>query len=263
MMLYLRYFASCLLLALYIQCAISFTEKANTFARSQYKRVGDVDKLSSHTVVFEVKQKHGIESLSAELMKVADPRSPSYGKHWTKDEINAFTHNPEAVSELMAWFSTKSIKVGQNINNEFIHATALIEVWESLLLTEFAAFVDPEKSNGNSNSNIANTDGGVLVRSEGSYTIPAELTSIVQTVYNTVHFTPRNMVGGSSTKKEVIGPSPAGKISLVNGYVTPKLLNDYYGIASNLGSAKSTQALYEALNVRTNMHCSTSTRVLG
>jgi subtilase family serine protease len=101
--------------------------------------------------------------------------------------------------------------------------------------------------------------------------LPAELEEHVEAAFNTVQFSPRITHGyhlidevqppaeidliKSTEEKETTeterslgnreGMRAAGYTSLYAGYITPGVLNAYYGITNNTGSTRTTQAVYE------------------
>ncbi len=81
-----------------------FRAKAHTKGRSYLKSDTRSHPDAFHTVVFAVKQ-NNVEKLEDELMRVSDPKSRHYGRHWTREQVGAFTQNKEGSAAVIAYRS--------------------------------------------------------------------------------------------------------------------------------------------------------------
>lgn len=127
--------------------------------------------------------------------------------------------------------------VSESLYGEFITAQASIGLWETLFNTEFYTF-----HHHPSDDKIVNK----LVRAE-EYSIPRSLHQHVDAVFGTIQMP--SMVWGKPimTRVENYGSNSTIQHHAVTGYTTPSLLNSFYNIDSNTGSAASTQATFETI----------------
>lgn len=188
---------------------------------------------SMHTVVFARKQ-NNIERLKDILMEVSDPRSSKYGKHMSKSDIAALTASPESTAYITTFLATQQISILKStIYDDYITAEAPVSQWEALFNTEFYEFEQTASK------------GAKFLRCL-AYSLPATLAGHVDTVFNTVQMPDRH--AGKRLHHELKDASGAKKRTLIDGTVTPALLNSFYNIGSNTGSQATSQAIYASLD---------------
>ena len=203
-------------------------------------------KQASHTVVFAIAQLN-MDKLTAVLDEVSNPSSKNYGKHWPKEKVAEFTANEKGYEATMQYIQSREgiTIVQKTLYNEYIFATATVEVWEEVFATVFNVYEVRDKR--------ATT---TVIRAE-EYSLPLELDSHVFAVFNTVQFPPENLLQSSGHRdvhsdiKSFVADESTGSSSsndIINGYVTPAFINQYYNVSNNNISSKATQAVYETGN---------------
>ena len=116
---------------------------------------------------------------------------------------------------------------------EYVTARAPVSVWNDIFGALFYNFQNP-------------LNGKVIIRTK-VYTIPAVLISHIATVFYTIHpFPPTKQSNVAKRSLTQVSPDSAPALT-VFGSVTPSTINTVYGIGANVGSPKSTQAVYEAI----------------
>lgn len=146
----------------------------------QKERFTPIDKPHQSTVIeliFHVKNSND-DKLKEKIMAVSDPKSPDYGKHLSKAQIDELTANPEALKATMSFLnSVEGIQIKEGGNAYHIAASAPISSWEIVLKTEFFTF---EK--------IDNKGGKMNVIRTHEYSLPESIAPFVSAVMNTVQF---------------------------------------------------------------------------
>lgn len=187
-----------------------------------------------HDVVFVVEH-NNVDKLTRILHEVSDPSSAKYGKHLTRAEVSDLTSNPIARNEVLAHLKAAgaSVVTDSPYGNHHITARAPISVWENMFNTEFFVY-----------SHVSGKDSTKFMRTE-KYSVPQALDAHVTSVFNTVQtplsHTPKSPAAVPKTANKQ--RSLAG--TLMDGHTTPERINLAYGIASNKGHPKATQAIYE------------------
>jgi tripeptidyl-peptidase-1 len=176
-----------------------------------------------HTVIFARKQ-NNVEILEHILNEVSDPMNARYGRHLSKEEVNAMIANPEGRRAIEDFLRSHNIRLKPSSSDDvYIEAVAPVKRWEEILEAEFFEFShtrDPTR---------------VFVRSL-SYSLPQHLQEHVHAVFNTVQL-PTSIMD----RPELV---EAPETATMYGYTTPPLLNRVYNIRSNTGNNLTTQAIY-------------------
>ncbi|KAJ6578646.1 subtilisin-like protein [Mycena vulgaris] len=137
-----------------------------------------------------------LEKLETFLLDIADPRSPSYGQHWSPAKVKeTFRPSTETVDTVHAWLThgagIHADKIRLNPNGDILQLNVTIAEAESLLQAEYYVYSDDE-------------DGSVRVGCHDGYTLPEHVSKHVDFVWPTVHFGgPRSF----SSRSESISPS--------------------------------------------------------
>ena len=215
-------------------------EKASISKRADIKRLNRAIPDEKHQVVIAVKQKN-VEQLEEVLLSVSDPTSASYGHHWSRQQVAAFTSNPEANEQTSSYLTKHGITiVSETTNREYVTAEAPVSVWEELLGAVFFEYHVSGQSKSKSKS---------ILRSK-QYTLPQQLHEHVTYMYNIVNFPPRasttqvrRQVKRSNNKRSNEDSSNFTNI----GEMTVQQINSYYNIHNNTGSQLATQAVYESI----------------
>jgi tripeptidyl-peptidase-1 len=239
--------------------------KVTEFANVDLQRRTDIvkkeraDPTHVHEVIFEVAHvKHA--ELEQIALDISDPDSPNYGKHWTRQNIADFVDCYDSQKAIASYMKGQNIEiVEQSPWGDEITAKAPIAVWEQVFSTNFHNFEQHHsKSNTQRKGMVPETVVSGFVRAM-QYTLPAEIEEHVEAAFNTVQFTPRSVHGHhvvdlpttesnlrkSNGLKKTEDALPIKYTDLFQGYITPAVLNQYYGIDSNSGSTLTSQAVYE------------------
>lgn len=191
-----------------------------------------------HEVIFAVQQRNMDQILSA-LHDVSDTDSPNYGHHWSNEQINALTINPEGRDAIVSYLHSNGASVtSESLYGDYITATAPISVWGRVLDTKFYVFHQRQ-----SRGKIVQ-----LVRAE-AYSIPVELERHVDCVLNTIEMPPKYARMGvrHEAPREMMERNANGHFKTSGysyGYILPTDLRRYYNISTNKGSNSSTQAAF-------------------
>jgi tripeptidyl-peptidase-1 len=137
---------------------------------SQQRQASENDVLD---LVFIIKPKN-TDELERIVLDVSNPKSPNYGKHMTKIDIDNLTINREGIEAFMNYVSRISdLHVTRSVGGH-IHATASVKSWQELLNTKFYVFTESER-----NQSVVRTT---------EYYLPVEIATHVECVLNTVQF---------------------------------------------------------------------------
>ena len=132
------------------------------------------------------------------------------------------------------------------MHNEYIFATATVEVWEEEVFAAAFNIYEVRKTAA------AKETVTTVIRAKKEYSHPIELDSHTSAVFiNTVdQFPPQNLMQISNHDSEFqVAPnmatqSDSDNIIIYYGYVTPAFINQYYyNVSNNNISSKATQAL--------------------
>ena len=170
-----------------------------------------------HQCVFylKVKNQAKVEEI---VQQVSDPKSPLYGKHLTKREIDELTVDKEGTEAVLKFIKDSGATVvGQNASA--IKAEAPISVWEAAFNTVFFIVKDTEQP------------GARLLRAH-EYSLPSNVAPYVQFVGGTVQMPVKVHHG-----PVIIKPLPVGRAGFNHGARTaPRGLRDLAGIQARGGS---------------------------
>ncbi len=213
-------------------------ESAKLTHRADLKKGNRALKSAEHQVVFAVKQLN-LDKLEKILNDVSDPKSKNYGKHLKKHEVVAMTSNRASSKHISEFLQAEGVRVVKHSKyHDYITAEASVEKWESLFAAEFFEFEQA-------------ADPSVKVVRALDYSLPEHLSDHVTAVFNTVQFPDVDALKNKglfapTAVSRALGSSNGG--ILINGTITPQLLNDYYHITSNNCNGLGSQCVYESLN---------------
>jgi len=152
-----------------------------------------------HELIFAIQQKN-LDQIEKILNDVSDPNSPNYGKHLTKEEVDALTVNKEG-KKLVLEFLNKWNAIVVSSNDNYITTKATIEIWNQALSTTFYDYENVMK--------------GKTVQRCMEYSLPEELIPQVASVMNTVQFPATVEIGHPGRTR--IGRIPL-KLATMNGH---------------------------------------------
>ena len=167
-------------------------EAARLSARSDVHVIGPADDNAIHEVCFAIKQRN-MDKLTKIVEDISFPDSPSYGQHWSRQQVADFTSNPAAVQALKDHLSkqSKDIQiVRETIYGDYVFARASVKTWETLFNTEFKEYLITEWGASVIDGKVdANYKGSAkkIIRAS-SYDLPSALVDSVSAVFNTVQF---------------------------------------------------------------------------
>lgn len=202
-----------------------------------------------HEVTFAIRQ-NNVDKLESTLYDVSSPSSINYGKHWTREELAAFTANPIGTTTVKE-FLTKggAIITFESKHGEYITAQASVRFWENMFHTKFFRFA--RSFSTIKDVHTSKKAAAMSVLRAKKYSLPRHLMEHVATVFDLVHLPVPSRIkarlhdlsnyDGFPKKKQFIrtqgGP----------GFVSPQLINSQYGIPSNVGLSTASQGIYAAL----------------
>jgi tripeptidyl-peptidase-1 len=198
-------------------------EKSLYQIRDDYTLRAKADNAKYHEVVFAVKQQN-LDKLEKFLFEVSDPKNSKYGQYLSRSEVADMTANPKATQVITDFLIANGATITKKTpHGEYITARAKVELWEKLFATTFYEFEHESKP---------------VVRAK-DYSLPVELADHVHAVFNTVQLPPR-----SAPRKQLVKKGTGLQAA---GSITPAVLNSYYHITSNTGSAAASQSVFESL----------------
>lgn len=188
-----------------------------------------------HEVIFAVQQQN-LEELTRILHDISDPDSDNYGQHKSREMIEELTSNPASREIILNYLLNIGATVtAESIYGEYITAQAPITIWENLFDTEFFSFHHTKEGTARVTE---------VMRAE-RYSVPKDLHEHVASVFHTVQMP--LAIWGRPQMEEIENYTSSIQHHSVTGLVSPPLLNSYYGISNNIGSAKATQAVFETI----------------
>eukprot|EP01036_Dinobryon_divergens_P026329 gene26330-34960_t len=217
--------------------------------RPDIKSHGRADVSKRHKIVIAVKQSN-LDLLEELVNNISDPDSENFGKVKTRDEIVIMTNHGKASEHILAYIGVETIAL---LSKEAFSAmTAPISHLEHFLNTTFETFSQVVPDSG---------DPPLVFHRAEKYSLPVDIVRHVHGVFLAVEIPPAIMrkpkkdtshshssnLRGEPTESTSQRGSNKKMHPLNNGYVTPSVLNSYYNIISNTGSAAVTQVVYAAL----------------
>ena len=191
-----------------------------------------------HDLIFIVQQMN-LDELERVLHDVSEPASPNYGRHWSGEQVQALTYNPEARDAIVTYLHANGATVtSETLGGEFISAKATLSVWKKMLKTEFFMFHQRQR----------NGDIHQLARAH-EYSVPKELDNHIHHVINVVEL-PLVVSSGPTIIHRPSDPIEENektsgfheeKVKL-NGWILPANLREYYHLEEVYGNELSTQS---------------------
>ncbi len=187
-----------------------------------------------------------MDKLEEILFDVSDPRSANYGKHWTREEVAAFTSNVEGSSKLEAYLRKEKIMITKKTEyGEYVTAYGRIEDWERIFATKFHEFEHEDWAHEKLHRAL-------------EYSLSDEINEYVESVFEVVDF-PVDLVdlkpvmreieevksrqgstqGNRDVNTEATNPLP--------GTVNPTFLIGYYSIDVTQGSSNTNQGAVQCI----------------
>lgn len=238
------------------------------------KHLGPADASEEHTIVFAVKQSN-LDKLDNLLRDISNPRSSSYGKYLTKDEIDALTLDQNSVEHVESTLKRIPELTVSRVSKggEYISVTAQVYVLNQLLQTQFQMYevIAPE---------VRSAHHGRVKRAIRAleYSLPHELMLHVDHVFHTVqhpfvverirpamrrlsetevsklsgtrhHDAHHSSVTATDQGRRRMQLSDAATNTRPIGYIHPGILKSHYDIFSMGDSESPPQAVYSSIGV--------------
>ncbi|KAA1474751.1 family S53 protease [Dentipellis sp. KUC8613] len=169
------------------------------------------------------------KSLEDQLYAVSTPGNPSYGKHLSKQQVEALAApTPDGLSAVKSWLSSHGLTADAiTPAGDWLGLNVTVKQANALLDTQYATFTHQ-------------STGKQTVRTL-SYSVPADVKSHISFVHPTVAF-PVKPIGGplvlSSPKTQKRTPSPDATPSCPSEF-TPACAQSQYGIPTTLAKNPS------------------------
>lgn len=197
--------------------------------KAHWQKLERVPAVATHEIVLSVKQSN-LDTLDSELMARSTPGNAKYGKHLSFSDVDGYIATREPASRLLAWakanMESHEIKK-MTPRGEFIRISAPIGELEKALHAQFFYYK-------------STATGKIAVRTD-SYKLPKSVKADLQSVFHTTDFPALMKPTPTGTK---VGPVAGRKLSEANA-ITPSVLNSFYRITSNAGSADVSQGVFE------------------
>eukprot|EP00009_Paramoeba_aestuarina_P017816 CAMPEP_0201543720 /NCGR_PEP_ID=MMETSP0161_2-20130828/72761_1 /ASSEMBLY_ACC=CAM_ASM_000251 /TAXON_ID=180227 /ORGANISM="Neoparamoeba aestuarina, Strain SoJaBio B1-5/56/2" /LENGTH=566 /DNA_ID=CAMNT_0047951543 /DNA_START=46 /DNA_END=1746 /DNA_ORIENTATION=- len=115
------------------------------------------------------------EELHFYLYEAGSPTSPSYGEWWTKKQVDDLLKPSQENEDIVtSWLGREGVK-GERVTNLWLDVRCKVEVAERLLDVQFERFYHHDSKT-------------VVIRSLDHYTVPEEVSNVIQLVGNVNRF---------------------------------------------------------------------------
>jgi tripeptidyl-peptidase-1 len=218
----------------------------------------------SHEVIFAVKRDN-LDVLEARLEEISDPFSSRYGQHLSKEEINSYTNSQPRYEKIRRHLEQHGIEMSAHPTCcDYLRATSTIRRWESFFQTKFHAYsaISPYFP-------VAYRKRKQF-RTTSAFTIPAEIMGDVEHIFHVKEFAPpmapsvairdvaipvtaspgiealkTSLRGFRSDQHPALNSIANEWLDVIDGFVSPNLLNQLYDIRSNDGNNLTNQCTYQ------------------
>eukprot|EP01041_Mallomonas_annulata_P007120 gene7120-14483_t len=188
-----------------------------------------------HDVILAVKQQN-LDILHNILMEVSDPTSDEYGNYLTSKQVAELTSNINSTLSVVNTLSSYNISIqNQTLYGEFISARGSIADWEHFFSTEFFDFYHI-------------TNEHPTIPRAFYYTLPEVISEHISGVFSVVHLPLFHIKSASLATPILLTAQEALSGAASGSYITPSVLNSFYRIFSNTGSASMTQTIYSSIS---------------
>ncbi|CAL3972992.1 unnamed protein product [Diplocarpon coronariae] len=121
-------------------------------------------------------QNRNVEEFQHQALLVSTPDHPAYGRHFTRDEVNALLAPPAAAfARVLEWLGSYNLTTAATVENDWVVVATTIGAVETLLDAKYAVFENPES--------------GQKAARTLAYSLPADLHRYVDLVAPTIKFT--------------------------------------------------------------------------
>lgn len=238
-------------------------EMERMIERSSFKPLRRSAPDHQHSVIIAL-PKLNMDRMESILEERSSPNSPNYLKWMTYDEVTSLVANEQSHDAVVQWLEANNLSVlWTSRRKDYLRVQGTISQWESLLKTEFYAYLDeslPERVADLRGDPLHMESHRVFHRSK-SYSLPEEMLPHITAIFNTVQTPPKfNKKYQKKPRQGQRGTPFQTKLHLdmadtigtdgsstPSGSVTVSFLNSYYDISSNVALANGTlsQAVFE------------------
>ncbi|KAF3761013.1 subtilisin-like protein [Cryphonectria parasitica EP155] len=215
--------------------ALSGKRDTRSSLGSRWTKRSRVDSRSFLPVRIGIAQSN-LEAAHDHLMRISDPTSPDYGKHWTSDQvIEFFKPSNEAVDQVTKWLHENGIgSVTHSDNKGWLAFDAPTSMVEALLHTEYFEHHD-------------SVTGGVMPACD-EYHVPKEIQHHIDYITPGVKLMAPISAEAQGTMHEKVKRTSVANSSLDNcgDSVTPQCVAALYDIPpGNKSDPSNTLGIYE------------------
>eukprot|EP00741_Cyanophora_paradoxa_P005383 tig00000881_g5221.t1 len=198
----------------------------------QMARTSDDHVLS---LIFAVKQSN-LDALERKFWAVSDPKSPSYGKFLSLEELSALVGRPESTKTVKTWISSFGVKDADMhvpMTGDFVKARVPCSVAREMLQADFHEF--------------EHIESGIRTHNALSYSVPLDIADHLDFVGGISKFHRIQRLAGRTYDLEA-PPNGGAPPTVDDRIVTPQVLVDFYNINPNTAtSSKGSQSVFESL----------------
>jgi hypothetical protein len=199
-----------------------------------FRQIGQADPTAIHQCGFPIK----LSNLDRLEQYVNEVSFPSRSREFlSRREVGELVSSPASTAAVTSFLSTNNITINKKtLYGEILQAEAPIWKWEQLLNAKFYNY---QRIGSSSSPFIRALD----------YIIPKEISDHVIMLLNIIDV-PSS--GNSRIIRTVdiseASAASAGPPVIYPGSVTPQLINNIYGIPSNIGNNYGSQSVYESIS---------------
>lgn len=237
-------------LAIIVQACMAskFHPMEKHIPRETFVKRARADGQAMHEVVIAIR-KNNMDALKNIAIDRSTPGTGEFQQWLSASEVDALVMNIDGFQRVSDWLKTNEhiSTTWVSRRKDYIKAKAPIAVWESLLDAQFFRFEDLSRSSRSSDKKIASQSQ--IIHRAVEYSIPIELAQDISAVFHTVQVPPvfnKKYRAQDGAFKNTLRVRKADHFTTQSaGAVTVSFLNDYYEIASNIGSALQNQSVFE------------------
>ncbi|KAJ3480478.1 hypothetical protein NLG97_g8059 [Lecanicillium saksenae] len=203
-------------------------------SHGSFAKGGAVDADARVPVKIALKQRN-LENAMDLLMKVSDPKSADYGKHYSKEQVvSTFAPDAKSVEEVKAWLVANGIpadSIKQSDNKGWLNFETTAGKLESLLNAKYSTYTHPRR--------------GDYIGTE-EYKLPSHIAEHVDFVHPAVSFGAHGSMALPKVPFRPLSPSTAMATKPCGDAVTPDCLRKMYNFdKSTLSDPSNDLGIYE------------------
>ncbi|KAI8911160.1 subtilisin-like protein [Gorgonomyces haynaldii] len=174
----------------------------------QWKPVADAPATATVQLQIGLKQQN-LDSLVEHLYQVSDPEHPSYGKHWSRDQVLKLTQpSQKSVDAVQAWLKSHGVQGSQlSFGKDILNLNVRVEQLQKMLNAKYQVF--------------EHTSGAQALRAQ-QVSLPKEILDHVEVIHPTTFL-------GSIKERPVVEQNLVPDLSC-NNTITPQCLKDLYNM---------------------------------